>query len=35
MDAAVGFLTAHGGATSHAAVVARGMANAASPAPAE
>ena len=25
MDAAVGFLTAHGGATSHAAVVARGM----------
>jgi pyruvate,orthophosphate dikinase len=25
MDAAVGFVTAHGGATSHAAVVARGM----------
>jgi pyruvate,orthophosphate dikinase len=25
MDAAIGFLTAHGGATSHAAVVARGM----------
>src|ERR1700759_653340 len=25
MEAAVGFLTAHGGATSHAAVVARGM----------
>src|SRR5260370_4574799 len=25
MDASVGFLTAHGGATSHAAVVARGM----------
>jgi pyruvate,orthophosphate dikinase len=25
MDAAVGFLTAHGGATSHAAVAARGM----------
>ena len=25
MDAAVGFLTVHGGATSHAAVVARGM----------
>ena len=25
MEASVGFLTAHGGATSHAAVVARGM----------